>query len=453
MHRRLLRSRDSAIVVNEPLASEQRNGHATEASFETLGLPPGLLKGLVGLSHGRPTTIQAAVIPSALAGRDVWACAKTGSGKTAAYLLPVLATLSRNSWATANQALALVLAPTRELVAQIAAAARGYATYLLPKPRIRAVFGGVSINPQMLELRAGVELLIATPGRLLDLIGKNAVSLSGLRTLVLDEADRLLATGFTEELQTLLTKLPAQRQTMLHSATFAPAVERLARQLLRSPMRVDLTVKQPPPAISERIILVDSRRRTELLLRLLHDETWEQVLVFVAKSASGEQLAKQLRAANVSALALHGDLSQAARTQALTAFREQQVRVVVATDLASRGLDIAGLPAVINYDLPRSPTDYLHRIGRTGRAEAPGMSVSFVTANERSHLAVIEKRLQRTFQPDVLAGFEPRETAPAPRVDAGVGGIKGKRKSKKDKLREAAQRLGATPAATSKLQP
>ena len=237
---------------------------------------------------------------------------------------------------------------------------------------------------------------------------------------------------------------------MLFSASFAPAIEKLARQLLRAPVRVDLTQVQPPLAISERVILVDSRRRTALLLRLLHEQGWEQALVFVAKSVWCEQLAKQLRSADISALALHGELSQAARTHALNALREREVRVLVATDLASRGLDITELPVVINYDLPRSPTDYLHRIGRTGRAETAGTSVSFVAANERAQLAVIEKRLQRRFQPEVLTGFEPRDAVPEVRVDAGAGGIKGKRKSKKDKLREAAQRLASSPSTALK---
>ncbi len=432
------------------MAATERNDQATDLSFEALGLPPDLLQALVEFSHNQPTPVQAEVIPSALAGHDVWACAKTGSGKTAAFILPLLAGLSRCPPAKANRVHALVLAPTRELVAQIAEAARNYAMALSPKPRIRAVFGGVSINPQMLDLRGGGELLIATPGRLLDLLAKNAVSLRELKTLVLDEADRLLAMGFADELGKVKAQLPEQRQTMLFSASFAPAIEKLARQLLRAPVRVDLTQAQPPPAISERVILVDSRRRTALLLRLLHEQGWEQALVFVAKSVWCEQLAKQLRSADISALALHGELSQAARTHALNALREREVRVLVATDLASRGLDITELPVVINYDLPRSPTDYLHRIGRTGRAETAGTSVSFVAANERAQLAVIEKRLQRRFQPEVLTGFEPRDAVPEVRVDAGAGGIKGKRKSKKDKLREAAQRLASSPSTALK---
>src|SRR5665647_862481 len=267
--------------------------------------------------------------------------------------------------------------------------------HLPQRPKAVVVLGGVSINPQMMELRGGADIVVATPGRLLDLVDKNALSLSAVSQLVLDEADRLLELGFSDELTRIVGMLPAQRQTLLFSATFPAAVSKLAEQLLREPVRVDVSdTPTEVPAIQQRAIEVDAPKRTQLLRQLLEQNGWERVLVFVATTHATEHVTEKLRAAGINAMALHGKLSQGARTKALDMFRASNVHVLVATDLVARGLDISGLPAVVNYDLPRSPSDYVHRIGRTGRAGESGVAISFITAEMRAHFALIERSHQ-----------------------------------------------------------
>jgi ATP-dependent RNA helicase RhlE len=295
----------------------------------------------------------------------------------------------------------------------------------------------------MMELRGGAEIVVATPGRLLDLVDKNAVSLGAVAHLVLDEADRLLDLGFADELRRIVALLPAQRQTLLFSATFGTAVTKIAGSVLREPVSVDVTdAPADVPAIEQRAIEVDTAKRTPLLRHLLEQNDWERVLVFVATTHATEHVATKLRGAGLNAMALHGKLSQGARTRALDMFRASNIRVLVATDLAARGLDITGLPAVVNYDLPRSPTDYVHRIGRTGRAGESGVAISFVTAEMHDHFALIERKHQHHVPRERIAGFEPTQSPDdvARPVADGTGGIKGRRKSKKDKLREAAAR-------------
>jgi ATP-dependent RNA helicase RhlE len=408
-------------------------------TFAALGLSEPLLRALADLSYEAPTPVQRATIPAVLRGTDVWASAQTGSGKTAAFVLPILQALSSSRKAALGDVRALVLAPTRELAAQIADATQRLQRYL-PPLRVCLAEGGVSINPQLLSLRGGVDIIVATPGRLLDLVAHNAVHLSSLEILVLDEADRLFSLGFAKELDAVLALLPPECQKLLFSATFPEAVQALAEKLLDQPERIQIEDEAPPSdaLIQERAIEVDVAARTPLLRHLLDHQAWSSVLVFVASQHSADHVAKKLEHTGFAALSLHGGLSQGARTQALAELKSGQIRVLVATDVAARGLDIAGLSAVVNYDLPRSAVDYVHRIGRTGRAGESGVAVSFISASTAAHFRLIEKRNQLALEREQIPGFEPKDIA-APAGDPN-GGVKGKRKSKKDKLREAAAR-------------
>jgi ATP-dependent RNA helicase RhlE len=402
-------------------------------SFETFNLAAPLLRAISEQGYASPSAIQLAAIPAILERRDVWACAQTGSGKTAAFGLPILQLFSARAAIGEHTARALIVAPTRELTAQIGESIRSYARYLPSSAKVLTVFGGVSINPQMMALRGGADILVATPGRLLDLIDHNALTLEGVEILVLDEADRLLDLNFAEELKRTISLLPARRQNLLFSATFPPEVHALATELLHDPVRIDAAIVETE--MIERVIQVDAPRRTQLLRHLIDDHQWERTLVFVATKYATEHVAEKLRRAGINAAALHGELSQGARTQALADFKAAKVQVIVATDLASRGIDVVQLPAVVNYDLPRSPDDYVHRIGRTARAGAPGVAVSFVDAGSEAHFRLIEKRRGVRLPREQITGFETSETPLA--QPSSTGGIKGKRKSKKDKAREA----------------
>jgi ATP-dependent RNA helicase RhlE len=407
-------------------------------TFSTLGLSDPLVRAVADLDYGPPTAVQIAAIPILLRGEDVWASAQTGSGKTAAFLLPLLERLRSPRTGSPSALRALILVPTRELAVQIVEAIRSFGCRLPVPPKTALAIGGVSINPQMMALRGGADILVATPGRLLDLVGKNAVVLSSLEFLVLDEADRLLSLGFEAELADVLRLVPAKRQTLLFSATFPPAVCSLAEGVLRSPVRIDVGAAAAPtiPLILQRAIEVDEGTRTLLLRHLLNTHPWPQVLVFVATKYGADHVAMKLQRAGFAAGSLHGELSQGARSQALADFKSTKLRVLVATDVAARGLDIAGLAAVVNYDLPRSPVDYVHRIGRTGRAGERGVAISFVTAATDAHFRLIEKKNRAAIEREQIPGFEPKDLAVPPRDPN--GGIKGRGKSKKDKLREAA---------------
>ena len=406
-------------------------------SFSSLGLSEPLLRVVAARNYSTPTPVQGTAIPEILRGRDVWASAQTGSGKTAAFALPILQLLGASPRPRGRFVRALILVPTRELAAQIGEAIGRYSQHLPYSPKTLTVFGGVSINPQMLALGRGADILVATPGRLLDLLEHNAVSLSAVSILVLDEADRLLEEGFSDELGRILAMLPGRRQNLLFSATFPPAVQTLATAMLRDPVRLDAPSAAAEPDIIQRVIEVDAPRRTQLLRHLIQENQWSRVLVFVATKYAAEHVAEKLRRAGLVATALHGDLSQGARSRALANFKAGNVRVLLATDLAARGIDILRLPVVVNFDLPRSAVDYTHRIGRTGRAGETGLAISFVSAGTHAHFRLIEKRHRFNLPREQVEGFEPVETeVPAP----SNGGIKGKRKSKKDKLREAAAR-------------
>ena len=418
------------------------------AVFTTL--PPDALaafsKTVAALGFSVPTAIQQQAIPAVLMGRDVVASAQTGSGKTVAYALPLLAQLviapSPPTGALARKRTlgALVLVPTRELAVQAGDTLTQLGSQLTEKIKVAVVFGGVSINPQMMNLRSGAHIMVATPGRLLDLITHNALSLSTVRTLVMDEADKLLDLGFGEELARILALLPARRQNLFFSATFPPAMEALAARMMHDPLRVEVApVEHTAPDITQRAIEVDAQRRTQLLRHLVQTEKWTRTLVFVATKHAAEIVADKLRKADIEAEPFHGELSQGKRTQVLMDFRASTVQVVVATDVAARGLDITQLPVVVNYDLPRSAVDYTHRIGRTGRAGQSGLAVSFITADTAAHFKLIEKRHGMTVVREQVAGFEPIEAAAVNAADPqSTGGIKGKRPSKKDKLRAAA---------------
>ncbi|MFN5049541.1 DEAD/DEAH box helicase [Roseateles sp.] len=409
-------------------------------SFASLGLEPALLKALAELDYQDPTPIQAAAIPPALAGRDLLGQAATGSGKTLAFGLPLLQRVLQAG--EGRRLKALVLAPTRELAAQTAEALRDLARLLPARLKIAVAFGGVSINPQLMGLRGGCDVMVATPGRLLDLHEHNALGFEALELLVLDEADRLLDMGFAEELQRILALLPVRRQNLFFSATFPAAVQGLADGLLREPLRVEAPAEAPPD-ILQRAIRVDEAQRTPLLRHLLQTEGWSRLLVFVATQYATELVSDKLWKAGIKAAALHGELSQGTRREVLAALKAGTVQVLVATDVAARGLDIPELPAVLNYDLPRSPADYTHRIGRTGRAGARGVALSFVTAAAEAHFRLIEKRQGQRVPREQIAGFEPKEQ---PVQEPGAGGIKSlTRKSKKDKLREAAAAAAQAP--------
>ncbi len=408
--------------------------------FSSLGLSPALLRAVSARAFLSPTAIQAAAIPAVLQGRDVLASAQTGSGKTAAFALPLLQLLQQAPSEKPRRVRLLVLVPTRELAAQVGEEIRSLGQHLPQALKIAVVFGGVSINPQMMHLRGGADIVVATPGRLLDLADHNAVLLSGVAALVLDEADRLLDLGFAEELGRILALLPAQRQNLFFSATFPPAVQALAQGLLREPVHIDAPAEpEGEPDIMQRAIAVDPGRRTQLLRHLITQNGWRRVLVFVATKHAAEMVADKLRKARINAEPFHGELSQGKRTQVLADFKASRLKVVIATDVASRGIDIAQLPVVLNYDLPRSVQDYVHRIGRTGRAGESGLALSFVSVDTEAHWRLIEKHQQLQLPREQIAGFEPLRVAPAEAPS--TGGIKGKRPSKKDRLRAAASGL------------
>ena len=406
-------------------------------TFEFLGLAPPLLRAAASSNFHVPTEVQKAAIPAVLDGRDVRASAQTGSGKTAAYVLPLLQRLMHTTPQRPRPTYILVLVPTRELAAQVTHEVLKFEKFLPEPLRCVAAFGGVSINPQMMDLRGGAQIVVATPGRLLDLVEHHALRLNQVGTLVLDEADRMLDLGFADELKRVLDLLPKRRQNLLFSATFPEEVESLAVRLLNDPVSIKVeTAPEEKPDINQRAIEVDHVKRGPLLRHLIQTEKWSRVLVFVASQREAEHVAQKLISEGIRATAFHGEMSQGARTRVISDLKQSLIQVVVATDLAARGLDIPSLPVVVNYDLPRSTDDYVHRIGRTGRAGEKGMAVSFVTAASHAHFALIEKRHQLIIPREQVPGFEPVELAPPP--SPANGGIKGRRPSKKDKLRAAA---------------
>jgi len=399
-------------------------------TFASLGLIEQLVRTLDALAYHTPTAVQQQAIPAVLAGHDVMAAAQTGTGKTAGFTLPILQRLAKSGEVGPNAARALILVPTRELAEQVHESVRTYAEGL--SMRTLAAYGGVSINPQMMALRKGVDVLVATPGRLLDLQRQNAVRFNEVKTLVLDEADRMLDLGFARELDGIMKLLPKKRQTLLFSATFSDQIRALSNQMLREPVRIEASPRNTTvAAVKQWIVTVDKKRKPELLLYLLKKHAWEQVLAFARTRKGVDELVTLLEAKGISADSIHGDKPQPARLRALERFRAGEVRVLVATDVAARGIDIDDLPAVINVDLPIVAEDYVHRTGRTGRKGASGEAVSLVCADEVEQLAAIEVLTRQTLERLEEPGFAPEHRVPM--TDAKGQIVKKPKKPKKPK--------------------
>ncbi|MGK3140719.1 ATP-dependent RNA helicase RhlE [Pantoea sp. C2G6] len=377
-------------------------------SFDSLGLSADILRAVAEQGYSEPTPIQRQAIPVVLAGRDLLASAQTGTGKTAGFTLPLLQKLAASSTPVRGRrpVRALILTPTRELAAQVGENVSDYSKYL--SLRSMVVFGGVSINPQMVKLRGGVDILVATPGRLLDLAQQNAVDLSQVEVLVLDEADRMLDMGFIHDIRRVLARLPAKRQNLLFSATFSDEIKGLAEKLLTNPELIEVARRNTASEqVAQQVHFVDKKRKRELLSQLIGEGNWQQVLVFTRTKHGANHLAEQLGKDGITAAAIHGNKSQGARTRALADFKSGGIRVLVATDIAARGLDIEELPHVVNYELPNVAEDYVHRIGRTGRAAATGVALSLVCVDEHKLLRDIERLLKREIPRLAIPGYEP----------------------------------------------
>ncbi|MBB1489233.1 DEAD/DEAH box helicase [Oceanospirillum sp. D5] len=409
-------------------------------SFISLGLSDYLLTALSDLGYTKPTPIQEKSIPAVLAGHDVLAAAETGSGKTAGFSLPVLQKLQSQPIRARNKVSALVLVPTRELAVQVTDSIVQYARNCPDGVKAVAVYGGVAINPQMQAMRGGCDILVATPGRLIDLVSRNAIQLDAVSVLILDEADRMLGLGFAEELAAIFEHLPEKRQNLLFSATFPDDVRELVQALLVNPVEIDAERESMiPEKLHQRAIEVNKDQRTALLKHLLQHDNWDRVLVFVASQRTADNLEKKLFRSGLKSETLHGGMGQAERNLALEKFKTGKSSILIATDLAARGIDIPELPCVINYDLPRSPADYVHRIGRTARAGEQGQTLAFIDHESDAHFKLIEKRHQIRIPREQIPGFERNTDIPEHILTKkGQAPVKGKRKSKKDKLREAA---------------
>jgi ATP-dependent RNA helicase RhlE len=361
--------------------------------FSDLGLSPALLTAIQRANYDTPYPIQVEAIPAVLQQKDILGLAPTGSGKTAAYILPILQQLLQQEAPRDRQVPVLVLVPTRELAIQVAEVTENFSRFLPRRIKSLAIFGGVSINPQMMKL-GGVEILIATPGRLIDLVGRNSVGIGRIHTLVIDEADKLLQMGFREEMDHLLELTPKKKQTLLFSATQDQELTSLIQQLLKNPVEIQVAPTDfTPDAIHQEAYRVSPETKGPFLRQLIQSGDWKQILVFASSIRTADNMVVKLNKNGINAVAFHGDKSQGARTEALAKFKSGKTRVLVATDLAARGIDIQGLPLVINYELPRSPKDYIHRIGRTGRAGATGHAISLITPEEQHHFKVIQKKM------------------------------------------------------------
>ena len=420
-------------------------------SFSTLGLSDPLLRAVTDKGYTTPSPIQAEAIPAVLKGHDVMAAAQTGTGKTAGFTLPLLHKLSKGSLAKPNQARALVLTPTRELAAQIAENVEAYGKYL--NLRSAVVFGGVKINPQMMKLRKGADVLIATPGRLLDLHQQNAIAFDQLEVLILDEADRMLDMGFIHDIRRILKTLPKQRQNLMFSATFSDDIRQLAKTIVNNPVEISVTPRNSAAvSVTQWVHPVDKDQKRRLLAELIKKHNWEQVLVFSRTKHGANRIAEFLDKNNIQAAAIHGNKSQGARTRALADFKSGNVRVLVATDIAARGLDIEQLPQVVNVDLPEVAQDYVHRIGRTGRAGATGQAISLVSADEIHLLQDIERLTQQLLPRSLVEGYEPKTPLPESKLRPPAKPKKpkkpqGERSSSQSSTHQPDQRLpGGNPA-------
>ncbi len=379
-------------------------------SFNSLGLSQALLKAISKKGYKTPSPIQEKAIPPILEGYDVLASAQTGTGKTAGFTLPLLHILSENPKEKFRPIRALILTPTRELAAQVYANVKEYSEFL--DIRSAVIFGGVNQKPQAATIRQGIDVLVATPGRLLDLQNQGLLSLKRVEILVLDEADRMLDMGFLRDIERIIKMMPVKRQNLMFSATFSHDIKKLAQGILREPVMVEATSENSTvDAINQKIYRVSKGKKSGLAIKLISDGNWKQVLMFTRTKHGANKLSKNLISANISSAAIHGNKSQGARTKALAGFKSGDVRVLVATDIAARGLDIPLLPHVINFEIPNIPEDYVHRIGRTGRAGASGEAISLVSADETSYLKDIEKLLGFRIESDIVEGFEPDPNA------------------------------------------
>lgn len=391
-------------------------------TFANLGLSAPIIK---AINYASPSPIQKKAIPAVLSGKDVVAEAQTGTGKTAAFVLPMLNILTQGEYPASNQVRALILTPTRELAAQISENITKYSKNLDISSTV--VFGGVSINPQMMKLRSGVDILVATPGRLLDLYSKNSVKFNQLEIVVLDEADRMLDMGFIHDIRKILAILPKERQNLLFSATLSKEIKELAKKFVSNPIEIAINPEiTTARSVEQWLVAVDHKQKPALLSKLIHDNNWEQVLVFTKTKHKANKLTNHLIDSGISAAAIHGNKSQGARTKALADFKQSAIRVLVATDIASRGIDITMLPQVVNFELPSVPEDYVHRIGRTGRAGATGQAVSLVSNDEVKLLVGIERLINKLIPRKTIKGFDSVAALPITRL--GNNGNKKKRK-------------------------
>jgi len=403
-------------------------------SFSALGLSDPILRALSDKGYKVPTPIQTQAIPPIIAGRDVMAAAQTGTGKTAGFTLPLLHRLAEGHQAQPNTVRALVLTPTRELAAQVNENVSQYSKHL--SLRSAVVFGGVKISPQMMKLRQGVDILVATPGRLMDLYNQNAIKFNQLEILVLDEADRMLDMGFINDIRKILALLPKQRQNLMFSATFSSDIRKLTNGLLNKPVQIDVSpLTTTAVSVKQIVHPVDKKVKSKLLTHLIRENDWDQILVFARTKRGANRLALQLEKNKIHAQAIHGDKSQGARTRALADFKQGKVKVLVATDIAARGIDISELPHVINFDLPDTAENYVHRIGRTGRAGATGEAISLVCADEVDALSDIENLIGKLLPRKIIHGFEPDHDVPETRLS----GKKAKPRVKKPKVTPQAQ--------------
>ena len=384
--------------------------------FTSLGLSAPILKAIEEQGYDTPSPIQEQAIPAVLAGKDVMAAAQTGTGKTAGFTLPILERLDNGQRVKGNHIRALVLTPTRELAAQVQENVFKYSRY--QRLTSQVVFGGVKINPQMLKLRQGCDVLVATPGRLLDLYQQNALKFDQLEVLVLDEADRMLDMGFIRDIRKILNLLPAKRQNLLFSATFSAEIRQLAKGLVNDPVEVSVNTENSTAVTIEQCIYpADKRKKAPMLVKLINDGNWRQVLVFSRTKHGANRLSHYLNEQGITAAPIHGNKSQGARTRALADFKSGDVRVLVATDIAARGIDIPQLPQVVNFELPNVSEDYVHRIGRTGRAGEVGKAISLVEADEAIDLFGIERLIQQILPRMELEGFKPVNELPESRLD------------------------------------
>ncbi|MBN4047282.1 DEAD/DEAH box helicase [bacterium AH-315-P13] len=408
-------------------------------SFQSLGLSNALVKAVNKKGYTTPSPIQEKAIPLILEGKDVLASAQTGTGKTAGFTLPILHILSENQNAKFRPIRTLILTPTRELAAQVYTNVKEYSEFLNIKSAV--IFGGVNQKPQVATIRQGIDILVATPGRLIDLENQRLLSLRRVEILVLDEADRMLDMGFLRDIERIMRLMPSKRQNLLFSATFSKEIRKLANGILHHPVQVEATPENiTVDAISQKVYRVAKGKKTDLIIKLISEGNWKQVLVFTRTKHGANKLCKKMISAGITASAIHGNKSQGARTKALAGFKIGKVRVLVATDIAARGLDIPLLPHVINFELPNISEDYIHRIGRTGRAGARGEAISLVSADETTYLRDIEKLVGLKIPKEIIEGFEPDPNASTEPIKQGQGrGRRDSRNSNQNRSRNSNQ--------------